>query len=43
MYLAWDPNYESAAQPDDGPKHDDGHGEGQHDEHGPHDGGGRLD
>ncbi len=34
---------DGAAQPHDRPEHDDGHAKGEHDEHGAHDGGWRLD
>ena len=39
----WEQEDDSAAQPHDRPEHDDGHAEGEHDQYGPHDGGGGLD
>lgn len=43
LYKGWNPENDSSSKPYDGPKHDDGDGEGEHDEYGSHDGGWRMD
>ena len=39
----WDQEDDCSTEPDDWPEHDDGDGEGEHDEHGADDGSRRLD
>ena len=43
LYEGWNPENDSSSEPYDGPKHDDGDGEGEYDEYGSHDGGWRMD